>query len=47
MLPEIIPSDTVILYQFPRSVRAPSISPFALKLETWLRMANIKYIVIT
>jgi len=29
------PRDTVILHQFPRGLRAPSVSPFALKLETW------------
>lgn len=30
------PSNVVILHQFPRGFRAPSASPFALKLETWL-----------
>lgn len=32
VLPEVIPSDTVILYQFPRVNRfAPTISQFGLK----------------
>lgn len=39
----LYPKDTVILHQLPRGLRAPSVSPFALKLETWLRMAGIKY----
>jgi hypothetical protein len=29
------PKDTVILHQIPRGFKAPSLSPFALKLETW------------
>lgn len=29
------PKDVVIVHQFRRGPRAPSISPFALKLETW------------
>ena len=29
------PKDTVILHQFPRGLRAPSVSSFSLKLETW------------
>jgi len=37
------PADTVILHQFPRCYRVPSNSPFVLKLETWLRMTDIKY----
>lgn len=37
------PKDIVVLYQFPRSLNTPSLSPFALKLETWCRAANIKY----
>lgn len=37
------PNDVVILHQVPRGLRAPSASPFALKLETFLRMAKISY----
>lgn len=37
------PKDVVILHQFPRGLNLPSISPFALKLETYLRMAEINY----
>ena len=33
----------VYLAQFPPSPRVRSISPFALKLETWLRLAKIPY----
>uniref|UniRef100_A0A1I7X219 Transposase n=1 Tax=Heterorhabditis bacteriophora TaxID=37862 RepID=A0A1I7X219_HETBA len=35
--------DHVYLVQFPRAGCIPSPSPFALKLETWLRMADIPY----
>uniref|UniRef100_F1L4L5 Failed axon connections n=1 Tax=Ascaris suum TaxID=6253 RepID=F1L4L5_ASCSU len=35
--------DHVYLIQFPRAGCIPSLSPFALKLETWLRMAGIQY----
>ena len=35
--------DQVYLAQFPPSPRVRSISPFALKLETWLRLAQIPY----
>ena len=34
---------TIILHQYSRGLRAPSLSPYALKLETWLRIANISY----
>ena len=37
------PKDVVIVHQFPRNPKIPSPSPFCLKLETWLRMADIKY----
>jgi hypothetical protein len=37
------PKDVVILHQFPRGARAPSVSPFPIKLETWLRITGIKY----
>jgi hypothetical protein len=30
-----VPKDLVILHQFPRGLRAPSVSPFPVKLETW------------
>lgn len=33
----------VYVYQFRRSPVIPSISPFCLKLETWLRIADINY----
>lgn len=35
--------DVVLLHQLERGVFTPSISPFPLKLETYLRMANIPY----
>ena len=37
------PADTVILHQFPVKEGVPSISTPCLKLETWLRLAEIKY----
>ncbi|CAC5358654.1 Failed axon connections homolog [Mytilus coruscus] len=37
------PKDTVILHQYGRAPYAPSMSPFAIKLETYLRMAKIPY----
>ncbi len=33
----------ITLYQFPRLMGVPNMSPFCLKLETWLRMAEVKY----
>ncbi len=33
----------ITFYQFPRLLGVPNMSPFCLKLETWLRMAELKY----
>uniref|UniRef100_A0A0B7AW78 GST N-terminal domain-containing protein n=1 Tax=Arion vulgaris TaxID=1028688 RepID=A0A0B7AW78_9EUPU len=38
------PPNTVVVYQWHRGPYAPSISPFPIKLETYLRLANISYI---
>lgn len=35
--------DVVYLYQFNRSPKVPSISPYCLRVETWLKLQGIKY----
>ncbi|XP_069158348.1 failed axon connections homolog [Procambarus clarkii] len=37
--------DVVVLHQFVRGRYCPNLSPFALKLEAFFRLANIKYVV--
>jgi len=38
-------SDVVVLHHFPRPRNHPSLTPFGVKLETFLRMMGIKYVV--
>jgi len=35
--------DIIYLYQFSRTPLLPSLSPYCLKVETWLRLAGLKY----
>ncbi|KAJ6646005.1 Failed axon connections [Pseudolycoriella hygida] len=35
--------DIIYLYQFSRTPFVPSLSPYCLKVETWLRLAGLKY----
>ncbi|KAK3720482.1 hypothetical protein RRG08_058370 [Elysia crispata] len=38
------PKDTVVLHQYGAAPSVPSISPFVMKLETFLRVADIPYV---
>jgi hypothetical protein len=38
-----VAKDVVLLHQLDRGIFTPSISPFPLKLETYMRMAGISY----
>lgn len=38
-----VPKDVVLVHAFPKSRFAPNVSPFVLRLETYLRLAKIPY----
>lgn len=38
-----MPKDVVLVHALPRGRLAPNISPFVLRLETYLRLAKIPY----
>ena len=42
---ENVDKDTVILHQFWRGKFCPNLSPYALKIESFIRLAKIKYVV--
>ena len=42
---KVYPANTVVHHQIGRGPHAPSITPFALKLETYLRMAKVPFMV--
>lgn len=35
--------DVIYLFQFSRTPLLPSVSPYCLKVETWLRLVGLKY----
>ena len=42
---KVYPANTVVHHQIGRGPHAPSLTPFALKLETYLRMAKVPFMV--
>lgn len=38
-----MPKDVVLVHAFPKGRFAPNVSPFVLRLETYLRLAKIPY----